>query len=314
MKVLLVDDSPVDRVISEAFLLELGHDVILGENGLQALELYSEHHPDIILMDEVMPVMRGHEAARAIRGLDDDWVPIIFLSARFTAEDIAAGIDAGGDDYLAKPIDQTILAAKMKALGRISNMRQKLLEVSEKLERANVELQRLADVDGLSCLANRRYMDRFLSHEVARCARSKQPLSVIMCDIDEFKLYNDQYGHLKGDDCIKLIADLLASNTRRATDLAARYGGEEFAIILPDTTEEDALKLALNIRSKVEELNIMHEKSTVTDHVTLSLGVYNATPSQILRGDDYLNFADKALYHAKQNGRNKVVVYSEMNT
>lgn len=312
MKVLLVDDSPVDRVISEAFLLELGHEVILGENGQQALELYREHNPDIILMDEVMPIMRGHEAARAIREFDDDWVPIIFLSARFTAEDIAAGIDAGGDDYLAKPIDQTILAAKMKALGRIASMRQKLLEVSDELERANVELQRQADVDGLTSLANRRYMDRFLSHEVARCARSKQALSVIMCDIDEFKRYNDHYGHLKGDDCIKLIAEILASQTRRATDLAARYGGEEFSIILPDTSEDDALKLAQSIKAKVEELNIIHEKSSVTDHVTLSLGVYNATPSQILMADDYLNFADKALYHAKQNGRNKVVAYSEM--
>ncbi|WP_250654958.1 response regulator [Alkalimarinus coralli] len=96
MKVLLVDDSPVDRVISEAFLLELGHEVVLGENGQQALDLYREHNPDIILMDEVMPVMRGHEAARAIRALEDNWVPIIFLSARFTAEDITAGIDAGG--------------------------------------------------------------------------------------------------------------------------------------------------------------------------------------------------------------------------
>jgi len=314
MKVLLVDDSPVDRVISEAFLLELGHEVVLGENGQQALELYSECHPDIILMDEVMPIMRGHEAAKAIRELDDDWVPIIFLSARFTAEDISAGIDAGGDDYLAKPLDQTILAAKMKALGRIASMRQKLLEVSDELERANVELRRQADVDGLTSLANRRYMDRFLSHEVARCARSMQSLSVIMCDIDEFKLYNDHYGHLKGDDCIKLIAEVLASQTRRATDLAARYGGEEFAIILPDTTEEDALNLAQSIKAKVEDLNIMHEKSSVTDHVTLSLGVYNATPSQMLRGDDYLNFADKALYHAKQNGRNKVVVYSDMET
>jgi len=261
-----------------------------------------------------MPIMRGHEAAKAIRELDDDWVPIIFLSARFTAEDISAGIDAGGDDYLAKPLDQTILAAKMKALGRIASMRQKLLEVSEELEQANVELQRQADVDGLTSLANRRYMDRFLSHEVARCARSMQPLSVIMCDIDEFKLYNDHYGHLKGDDCIKLIAGVLASQTRRATDLAARYGGEEFAIILPDTSEEDALKLARSIKVKVEDLNIMHEKSTVTNHVTLSLGVYNATPSPMLIGKDYLNFADKALYHAKQNGRNKVVAYSDMET
>lgn len=312
MKVLLVDDSPVDRVISEAFLLELGHDVILGENGQQALDLYREHNPDIILMDEVMPVMRGHEAARAIREHEDNWVPIIFLSARFTAEDISAGIDAGGDDYLAKPLDQQVLAAKMKAMERISNMRKRLLEVSEELETANVELKRLADVDGLTGLANRRYMDRFLSHEVARCSRNKEPLTVIMCDIDEFKAYNDFYGHLKGDDCIKMIANTLMSSSKRATDLAARFGGEEFALILPNTTESDARRLAEKVRKSVEALNIMHEKSSVENYVTLSMGVYNAVPTKMLRGEDYLNLADKALYHAKQSGRNKVANYTDI--
>ncbi|UZE97021.1 diguanylate cyclase domain-containing protein [Alkalimarinus alittae] len=312
MKVLLVDDSPVDRVISEAFLLELGHEVILGENGQQALELYREHNPDIILMDEVMPVMRGHEAAKAIREHEDNWVPIIFLSARFTAEDISAGIDAGGDDYLAKPLDQQVLAAKMKAMERISNMRQRLIEVSDELEAANVELKRLADVDGLTGLANRRYMDRFLKHEVARCSRNNEPLSVVMCDIDEFKSYNDFYGHLKGDDCIRVIANVLISSLKRATDLAARFGGEEFALILPNTTEKDAKVLAEKIRAKVKSQNIMHEKSSVVSHVTLSMGVYNEVPTSMLRGDDYLNLADKALYHAKQTGRNKAVSYRDI--
>lgn len=312
MKVLLVDDSPVDRVISEAFLLELGHEVILGENGQQAIDLYREHDPDIILMDEVMPVMRGHEAARTIREYEDNWVPIIFLSARFTADDITAGIDAGGDDYLSKPLDQKILAAKMKAMERISNMRKRLLAVSEELESANVELKRLADVDGLTGLANRRYMDRFLRHEMARCARNSEPLSVIMCDIDEFKLYNDFYGHLKGDDCIKMIASTLVEASKRATDLVARFGGEEFALILPNTTETDAISLAEVIREKVQAKNFLHEKSSVADHVTLSIGIYNQVPTIMLESDAYLNLADKALYHAKQTGRNKVVSYHSM--
>ena len=186
------------------------------------------------------------------------------------------------------------------------------LTLSEELETANVELKRLVDVDGLTGLANRRYMDRFLSHEVARCARNNEPLSVIMCDIDEFKPYNDFYGHLKGDDCIKMIAGTLISSSKRATDLAARFGGEEFALILPNTTESDAKRLADKIRQKVEDLNIMHEKSSVKDYVTLSMGVYNAIPTQMLRGEDYLNLADKALYHAKQSGRNQVINYQDI--
>ncbi|WP_250654957.1 GGDEF domain-containing protein [Alkalimarinus coralli] len=200
----------------------------------------------------------------------------------------------------------------MKAMERISKMRQRLLEVSEELEVANVELKRLADVDGLTGLANRRYMDRFLSHEVARCSRSNEPLTVIMCDIDEFKLYNDFYGHLKGDDCIKMIANTLMSSLKRATDLAARFGGEEFALILPNTTEQDANKLAEQVRESVEELNIMHEKSSVQNYITLSMGVYNAIPTKMLRSEDYLGLADKALYHAKQTGRNRVVNYSDI--
>lgn len=311
MKVLLVDDSPVDRVIAESFITALGHEVILGENGREAVELFRKHRPDLVLMDEVMPIMRGHEAAREIRETEDDWAPIIFLSARFSADDIVAGIEAGGDDYLAKPIDQKVLAAKMKAMERIAQMRSRLIELTIALENANSELQRQVDVDGLTHLANRRYMNRYLRHEIARCARAREPLAVIMCDIDEFKSYNDHYGHLKGDDCLKEVADVLNQSSRRATDLIARFGGEEFTIVLPSTGVEQARDVAEAIRQDIESRDLMHEYSSVTNHVTLSLGVHSLVPTALTEIDEFLAKADAALYRAKRSGRNQVVVYQK---
>ncbi len=306
MKVLLVDDSLVDRMIVESFLQDLGHEVIIGENGQEAVELYKQCQPDLVLMDEVMPIMKGREAAKCIRDLEDNWTPIIFLSACFSADDIAAGIKAGGDDYLAKPVEQKILAAKMQAMQRISAMRQKLLTVSKELERANEELKHLVDVDGLTGLSNRRYIDRFLKHEIARCARSRQTMAVIMCDIDYFKKYNDSYGHMRGDDCLKTVAGALKSFTRRATDLAGRYGGEEFLVILIGLDPQDVMARAETLRKGIIDLNIPHEQSNVSHCVTLSVGAYIGIPEVETTAAELLQYADKALYAAKEGGRNQV--------
>lgn len=306
MKVLLVDDSLVDRMIIESFLQDLGHEVVIGENGQEAVQLYQQHEPDLVLLDEVMPVMKGREAAQRIRELEENWVPIIFLSACFSADDIAAGIRAGGDDYLAKPVEQKILAAKMEAMQRIAEMRRKLLKLSEELEHANQELKHLVDVDGLTGLSNRRYIDRFLEHEIARCARSRQTITVIMCDIDYFKYYNDHYGHLKGDDCLRLVAGALKDFTRRATDLAGRYGGEEFLIVLIGLDPKDAYDRAEVLRSSVEQLNIPHDKSKISHCVTLSAGVFSIIPDAAMTSEQLLAIADKALYSAKLSGRNRV--------
>lgn len=311
MKVLLVDDSLVDRMIVESFLQDLGHEVVIGENGQEAIDLYQQHLPDLVLLDEVMPVMKGQEAAKHIRDIEDNWVPIIFLSACFSADDIAAGIKAGGDDYLAKPVEQKILAAKMEAMQRIAEMRAKLITLSKELEVANEELKHLVDVDGLTGLSNRRYIDRFLQHEIARCARSRQTMTIIMCDIDYFKGFNDHYGHLQGDDCLKSVAGALKNFTRRATDLAGRYGGEEFIIVLIGIEETAALSRAEQLIKSIEDLNIPHEKSRISYRVTSSAGVYVTIPEPTETPAELLQKADKALYAAKQGGRNQVQLYNE---
>lgn len=306
MNILLVDDTRTEQHIMTVRLNDMGHDVICCSNGKEAIDLYNEYDFDLVIMDVIMPVMDGYEAAQEIRKQEDDWVPIIFLSGRTDPDDIAAGIEAGGDDYLTKPVDETILAAKMSAMKRIAAMRHRLISVSNDLENANDELQKLANADGLTGLANRRIIDEYLEKETARSIRSEQPIAVIMIDIDNFKLYNDTYGHLAGDSCLKKVSKVLKNSVRRPEDLVGRYGGEEFCVILPNTDMTGASFVAERIRSDVEGLNIPHAKSTVGSVVTLSVGISNRVHGSKSTATQLLSDADKALYKAKSAGKNQV--------
>ena len=306
MKILLVDDTATERMIMATYLKKMGHDVVTGENGEQAVKLFKEDPPDLILLDVIMPIMDGHEAARKIRSLSDEWIPIIFLSAKTKADDIAAGIEAGGDDYLTKPVDQTVLSAKMQAMQRIAAMRQRLLDVTLKLDKANQELSRLINVDGLTGIANRRYLDHFLEHEVKRLQRSKKPIALIMADIDHFKAYNDHFGHIAGDNCLKTIGSTLQNQLNRPADFAARYGGEEFCIVLPETNLSGGTHVAEKLRMAVESLNIAQSPTVSEKHVTMSLGVAGCSGGEECHAKTLLHMADQALYQAKQAGRNQV--------
>lgn len=308
MKILLVDDTKTERLILTAYLDKLGHEVVHAENGHEAIEMFKSEKPDLLLMDVIMPEMDGHEAARAIRKDENVWVPIIFLSGRVAADDIVAGIEAGGDDYLTKPVDHRILEAKMTAMQRIAKMRRKLLDVSTELETANSELKKLVNIDGLTGLSNRRYMDKYLRVEIARAMRNGHSLAVLLCDVDVFKKYNDHFGHLKGDDCLKDVAKAMEATCKRTTDLVARYGGEEFAAILPDTSQENAGIVAEGMRQAVEALAIDHPEAE-TKKVTVSIGVFSCVPDNKEQAEDMLKRADKALYVAKETGRNQVSLY-----
>ena len=309
MKILLVDDSLSERMVMSERLQSLGHEVVCGGNGKEALELYGVHAPDLLLMDVVMPAMDGYQAATMLRQQHpEDWVPIIFLSANAGAEDIASGISAGGDDYLTKPIHERILEAKLSAMQRIAEMRQKLIATTRELADANAQLQLLAERDGLTGLANRRELDRRLECENARCARRNGPISIIMTDLDEFKAYNDHYGHLAGDSCLKKIAKLLQREVKRPGDLVGRYGGEEFCILLPDTEQRGALRIAEKLRQTVASAAIPHVASD-SGHVTISLGVASQQRALADSVHQLLYNADKALYRAKQLGRNRTVLF-----
>ena len=308
MKILLVDDTQTEQLILTSYLKRMGHSVVVAENGKLAVSVYLDEKPDLVLMDVIMPEMDGYEAARQMRQNYAEWIPIIFLSGRIDPEDIFEGIEAGGDDYLTKPVNCRILEAKLMAMQRIVSMRRKLVAVSEQLEIANAELKELANVDGLTGLANRRYLDKYLRVEISRSIRNKHQLSVLLCDVDYFKKYNDTFGHLKGDDALKAVAKVMKGVCLRGQDLVARYGGEEFSVILPDTDIKGAAKLAQVMCDAVNGLAIEHPES---EHkvLTISIGVYCSQPDAGSDAEYFLKKADEALYKAKASGRNKVSLF-----
>jgi diguanylate cyclase (GGDEF)-like protein len=302
MRVLIADDTAADRVVLRAYLKQLGHEVVEALDGAQALALYQElaETLDLVILDVLMPVLDGYAAAKKIRALETDkWLPIIFLSAQTDANNLAAGIEAGGDDYLFKPLDKIVLMAKMHAMQRISAMRKRLADMNRLLA-----LQ--ANQDGLTGVANRRYLDSYLASEFKRAQRNRSSICLCMLDIDHFKVFNDRFGHLAGDECLKLVVAAVKTIPKRPADLLARYGGEEFACLLPETDEAAAVNLAEQMREAVEQANIGYQVAGAATSVTVSIGVASMVPDQSATVRHLILQADQALYRAKALGRNKV--------
>jgi diguanylate cyclase (GGDEF)-like protein len=310
VKILVVDDSRTIRASLAALLARMGHEVIEAENGEHALEVYAIDKPDLLLVDVMMPVLDGYEAAKRLRREHpDDWVPIIFLSSMEADQDLDRAIEAGGDDYLVKPVSFVVLNAKIRALHRLESMRRKLLGLTSELSDANRTLEALARMDGLTGIANRRYFDSYLPTELSRSVRTKSPLSLVLIDIDHFKAFNDRYGHQAGDSCLKQVAGALRGATRRPADVAARYGGEEFAMVLPETPMEGALEVARGISERVARLEIAHAGSPTHGLLTLSQGIATCGPGEPPSCERLIEYADKALYLAKEQGRNRVLAF-----
>lgn len=309
MKVLLAEDSRSNQMLISSYIEEFGHQVIAVSDGQAAVDAFINDRPDLVLMDVSMPELDGFSATEKIRNISsrtNDWVPIIFLSGLTQPEDIAKGIEVGGDDYLTKPIDPLILNAKLIAMTRISEMRHQLND-------ANRQLTLMTLKDGLTGLYNRRHFDDVMLKELKIARRLKTSASLILADIDYFKLYNDFYGHQQGDDCLIAVAKAVNEAVHRPGDIVARYGGEELAIVLPDTKIEGARNVAEQVREAVVNLRREHEKSQAANYVSLSLGV--ATIDVVGDVDiktairELIENADAALYKAKESGRNQVQVH-----
>jgi diguanylate cyclase (GGDEF)-like protein len=312
MKLLIVDDSESILAYLEKLATTLGLEPIPANSGSTALSLYREHKPDFILLDVEMPGMSGLDVAREIRDGESksgsaEWTPIIFLTGLASDQQLASGIEAGGDDYLVKPVNPVVLSSKIQAMRRIQGLRQNLLTVTNQLEAANRKLQGLAATDGLTGLSNRRHLDEHLETEWRRAAREGQELSFMMVDVDFFKKYNDAYGHLQGDECLRRVASSLKESVRRPGDIVARYGGEEFAILLPNTPASGGGHVALLAQKRVAAMQIEHKASEASQYVTVSIGVATLTPKTLGESLETLTEqADQALYQAKRLGRNRV--------
>lgn len=298
MKILLVEDSATIRYAMCNHINAAGHDPIVAESGEEALQILENTPVDMIIMDVEMPGLNGFETTRLIReALGEHWIPIIFVTGKDEDTSVEEGIAAGGDDYLVKPISQVILNAKIRAMERITGMRNELSEL-------NKELTVLSQRDGLTGLYNRRTFEEKAKELWDMSARSKQPLTIILLDIDHFKLYNDCYGHPAGDECIQKVSAALDKSLGRPGDIVARYGGEEFIAILPNTPEYGARHVTELIRSCVEGMAIKHRASKSGVVVTVSIGaiVVNYTGETDI--DTQVEEADKCLYESKQKGRN----------
>lgn len=306
MKVLIVDDSKAIRTYIAECIGALGHQPYYAENGIEAVEFVKSNAVDLIMMDVEMPDMNGFEATEKIRELlKEDWVPIIIITNNIDEDAYTEGILAGADAYVPKPIKPLHLQLQIMAMQRIYDTRQKLKAAQQQLLEANEKLLKISMIDELTSLENRRSFNQHLDTQFGLAKREKNPLSVIICDVDYFKIYNDSYGHAEGDDCLRRVADALASVPSRPTDMVCRYGGEEFTLILPNTDLQGGLLIAEKVRQAVLTADIPHKGSKIASQVTISLGLATYT-GQFKTGEDITKAADEALYRAKDQGRNRL--------
>ncbi|TOM26059.1 diguanylate cyclase response regulator [Vibrio parahaemolyticus] len=304
MRILLVDDVQLDRMQLAIRLKQLGHIVKAVGSGIEALNTYESFDPELVLLDISMPEMNGFEVSLHVRETFPDWIPIIFLSSHEEPEMIAKAIDAGGDDYLIKPVDKLVLNSKLIAMQRIAHMRRELKQATAQLEQVNQLLTQQANEDGLTKLFNRRYIDQKLDSMVAWHGRHHMPMAMILLDVDFFKPFNDNYGHIEGDRCLQAIANQLKATFCRSGEYVGRYGGEEFVVLLSSTDAQTAEREAERIQEAMYFLDYQHEFSSVANRVTVSQGVFVFQPTGKENQADLYATADRALYTSKSLGRN----------
>ncbi|MBI6851219.1 diguanylate cyclase [Pseudomonas cichorii] len=292
-KILIVDDQASNILILREIFRE-SCDIIMATDGQQALMLSATQLPDLVLLDVVMEGTDGHEVCRQMKESPlTQHIPIIFVTANRNELDEVKGFELGAVDFITKPINPTIVRARV------------ITHLTLKLQ--SDLLRRSAFTDGLTGVSNRRKFDEMLEQCWRQSERNGTPLSLIMIDVDYFKLYNDRYGHQAGDHCLKSIAQSLAGLIRRPFDLLARYGGEEFVCILPYTGISGAVSVAASMKDAVDALEMEHKGSDINQKVTISLGASSTIATTLSTPDTFLSEADKNLYLAKKYGRHQVV-------
>lgn len=311
-KILVVDDMPVNLLILKKILSEK-YEIHTAENGYSALDLLEKEHPDLILLDIMMPELDGFSTCKKIKNnkkFND--IPILFLTAKTDEESIVEAFEIGGSDYLKKPFNTKELFARIKNHLDLSEAKKKLAEQANNLKdlnfalyKKNKEMEDLAKIDYLTKLPNRRYMYDKLKEEISRYERHQDIFSIIMCDIDNFKPVNDSYGHECGDFILIELAKLFENNKRKY-DSIARWGGEEFLYLLPITNKNQAMVFTEHMRKTIENKNFVYNNKKI--NITLSFGI-----SEYMKNDDIketIKKADSALYYSKNNGKNMTSIFN----
>jgi diguanylate cyclase (GGDEF)-like protein len=305
--ILVVDDDPGAVQLLARILEGLGR-LRFATNGTDAVRLARELAPDLILLDAEMPGMSGFKVFDALRAIPDlADVPVIFVTSHAESAFEVCALEMGASDFIAKPVNPPLVKARVQTHLRIKHLTD--------------ELRLTAATDSLTGIANRRHFDEAMEREWKRSRRHGEPLSLLLVDVDHFKLYNDRYGHAQGDVCLREVARVLQGAARRTTDLVARCGGEEFAVLLPNTERMGAQNVARRILGAPSLRRVRHEASPTADHLTVSIGVscydelsadwIGSRDVRQLRSDvanrcsstDLLLAADRALYGAKRAGR-----------
>ena len=305
--ILVVEDETNSRLLLKTYLTSDDYNVKLARSGEEALEIAAAHPPSVIILDIILPGMNGYEVCKRLKhSIRTSFIPIILVTALRGNDERVQGIEAGADDFISKPFNRVELLTRIKSLLRIKALNDALEQKIEELEKAKAKLRKLAVTDGLTGLYNYRAFRRQLHMEIQRSKRFSLPVSLLMMDIDHFKVYNDRFGHLNGDRVLKRFAQILHENIREV-DCLARYGGEEFALILPGTDKKSAKIVAEKVRRLVERSPFPMEKKLPKKRVTISVGVASY-PEDTRDEEEFIRLSDTAMYRAKKSGRNRTVL------
>ena len=301
-KILLIDDSRLIAHVAKTILTKQGHEVVLAEDGMVGLEAAKSEQPDLILLDLIMPVMDGYQVCQKLKEEESTIeIPVIMLTSKAEPADKVKGLEIGALDYVTKPFDEGELVARV-------NIHLRLKELYEAVQEKNRQLQDLANKDGLTGLYNHRYFHEQLSKDFLHAKRYDESLSCVLLDIDYFKKFNDTHGHQTGDVVLSTLGRVIKDSIRDG-DLAARYGGEEFSLVLYHADGPAGYQVAERLRQMVESHEV-HDKGNVL-HVTISVGIATFPSGQIRDSKELIECADKALYKAKENGRNRVEIFGK---
>jgi diguanylate cyclase (GGDEF)-like protein len=301
MRILVVDDEPLSRLVVQAAVEQLGHAWTAAEDGEAGWQCFNQHKPDVLITDLLMPGIDGLELCRRVRAdARAGYTYIILVTVLGDRQDVVRGMEAGVDDYLVKPVGLFDLQARLIAAQRVTDLH-------AELDRHRAELAHLARHDPLTGLGNRRLLQEDLEVLHARSQRYGRGFALAMCDIDRFKAYNDTHGHQAGDEALRTVAATIAGEVRGG-DSVYRYGGEEFLLVLPEQSLDTALVAVERVRTAVARLAIPQPAAGPDGMLTLSAGIAAFGPAEPTTAEELLKRADAALYRAKSAGRNRVAL------